>query len=185
MTATWNSMTDEARALTAATFEALTLLDGIHDRPAETDPQTGKRCGFTALYAYACDPATPMSAELAAALCEDAQLAADLRHLLAKECLYQTPRQAAASSGGAEHRQGPGFTLDIRPSQSEASQVYVVIHLNRHDERPEALFVSRRESDFLKEPLPAAPGDTFQLLFDADAAIVRALRDPQSEVFLR
>lgn len=185
MTATWDRMTDKGRALAAATFEALTLLDDIHDRSAERQSPKNRCCGFTALYAYACDPAMPLSAKLAAALHVDAQLAADLKRLLAKECLFQASRQAAASSGGAERRRGPGFTLDIRPSRAEATQVYVVIRLIAHGERPDTLFVTRRESDFLKQPLPVAPGDTFQLLFDADAAIIRALRDPQSEVFLR
>ena len=50
---------------------------------------------------------------------------------------------------------------------------------------PRSLFVSQREHRLIKQALPPAQGDTIQLLVESDSALAEALRDPQSEVFLR
>ena len=184
MTASWNTMTGEDRALVAATFQALTARDGLRDR-GRNEIGAEQTCGFADLYAYANDPRLAMPDDLAAALQAEPRLARDLERLLAKTCRFHAPRLAAASSGQLRHREGPGFTLDIRTSRAEASQVFVVIRLTQNDAPPEALFVAQRGSEFLKQPLPRMSGDTLQLLFEADATIVHALQDPQSEVFLR
>jgi len=185
MTAYWDSMTNEERDLAAAAFDALSVLDEIRTRAPEAHGERKQSVGFSALYAYVSNPGEPLSPALAAALREDAGLAADLKRLLTNDALYQAPSQAAASSGDSEQRQGPGFTLEIRPSQAEESQVYVIIRLTGPHERLGAIFVTYGDSGCLKESLPSATEGTFQLLFDSDAAIVQALRNPQSEVFLR
>ena len=183
MTVNWDSMTNEERDLAAAAFGALSVLDEIRTPKAAAAGQ--QSVGFAALYAFVSNPGEALSSTLAAALREDASLAADFKRLLANDALYRAPVQAAASSGDSEQRQGPGFTLEIRPSQAAESQVYVIIRLTAPQEQPGAIFVTCGDSDCLKETLPSATEGTFQLLFDSDAAIVQALRNPQSEVFLR
>ena len=72
------------------------------------------------------------------------------------------------------------------PSRAEPKQTYVVIALAQADARaPRSLFVSQREDRLIKQALPPAQGDTIQLLIESDSALAAALRDPQSEVFLR
>ena len=185
MTAAWNSLTPETQKAVAATFEALSLLDRFGEREQEQSPAGAKPIAFSDLYAFANNPDLPLSNEAALAMLRDPRLAADFARLLTKLSPYQAERQAAASTGGVEHWEGAGFTLDIRTSRAESSQVYIVVRLGDSTTRPRSLFVSRADSAFFKEMLPEAPGDTYQLLLDADTDIVRALRDPGSKVFLR
>lgn len=180
MTMTWQEMAPETRALAAGVFQALSALDQIK-QPGEAP----RPIGMSELYAYASEPAQPLTPRLAAALRDDPHLAADLRRLLVKTSRYHGPRLAAASSGALDHRDGPGFRLDIRPSRADTSQVYVIIQLRDETPAPDTLFVARPETEFLKHPLPSPSGDRLQLLFDAGAEIVQALRDPTSEVLLK
>ena len=181
MTPAWHQMTPERRALAGRLFEALTALDEI----SAEGPKPAKQVGFSQLYAFATDPDQPLSETLSDALQHQPRLAADLQRLLDKGCRHRGPRLAAASTGAINHREGQGFALDIRPSRADASQVYVVIQLAGELPLPSMLFVTRPEAEFHKQALPSPAGDRLQLLFDADAEIVRALQDPKSEVLLK
>ena len=57
--------------------------------------------------------------------------------------------------------------------------------LDQSRETPKTLFIARHQDALLKHALPDARGGTVQLLAESDSDLIRALRDPRSEVFLR
>ena len=92
---------------------------------------------------------------------------------------------AAAGTKALESRDGHGFTIRLRPSRAEPSQLYVVIELLDHiADTPKALFVAQHPKGLLKHDLPEARGGTVQLLVETESDLVRILQDPGSEVFL-
>ena len=182
MSPSWSAFSPQQKAVAAQLFDALCARDGLGR--AEAAPRVA--IDFGTLYACATEPERPLPDQLVARLEEDADLAADFRRLLAKTAAYHGPRLAAASSGTTGHRAGSGFTIDLRPSRAEPAQTYVVIALAQAGGlAPRSLFVSQREDRLIKQALPPAQGDTIQLLIESDSALAAALRDPQSEVFLR
>ncbi len=185
MTGTWKTFTQHRRTLTERAFDALCTLDEVAD--AQRAQGTGERqFGFADIYAYVNEPGRPMSAQLSEALEADARLRDDLLRLLAKTAGYRCPRSAAAGTKVLESRHGQGFTIRLRPSRAEPSQVYVVIELlDRAAEAPKALFIAERRDGLLKHALPEARGGTVQLLAETESDLIRALRNPRSEVFLR
>ena len=99
---------------------------------------------------------------------------------------FRCPRSAAAGTKALENRQGQGFAIRLRPSRAEPSQVYVMIELlDPGAEAPKALFIARHPKGLLKQALPEARGGMVQLLAEVESDLIRALRDPGSEVFLR
>ncbi len=185
MTGTWETLTPRQQDAARQAFAALGALDRL-DQAGRERSAGARRVGFSDLYAFATEPERAMTPALARALGADARLRDDLERLLVKTARYRSPRLAAASSGPVVHRQGTGFTIDLRPSRAEASQVYVIIELDDIvPGLPRILFVTGRRDRLLKHPLPAAQGNTIQLLAEADSDLIQALRDPGSEVFLR
>ena len=185
MTGTWKSFTQDRRALAEQAFDALSTLDEI--TAAMRARETGERqVGFGDVYAYVNEPGRPMSARLRKALEADARLRDDLVRLLAKTAGYRCPRSAAAGTKVLESRHGQGFTIRLRPSRAEPSQVYVVIELlDPAAEVPRSLFIAEQQDGLLKQALPEARGGTVQLLAETESDLIRALRNPRSEVFLR
>ncbi len=165
-------------------FEALSALDDL--AATKGKPVAGeRRAGFSDLYAYVTDPKRPMSQALEEALSTHPSLAMDLQRLLRKRARHHSPRLAAASSGRESNRRGTGFTISLRPSRAEPAQVYVVIEVfNLSSRPPRTLFVSQPDERVVKHALPGAEGGTIQLLADAESELVKALSDPESEVFL-
>ena len=152
----------------------------------ERRPAGERRLGFQDLYAYVADPDCAAAEQIEAAMAADPRLADDLRCLLEKTSLYHGPRMAAASTGSLSSRRGSGFSITLRASRAEPSQIYVVIEVIEPDGgTPKTLFVSQRDHRVLKHSLPEVDGDTIQLLAEGDSELVQALRDPGSEVFLR
>jgi hypothetical protein len=184
MTGTWKTMTQHQRVLTERVFDALSTLDEIG--AADHASGAGKRqVGFADIYAYVHEPDRPMSAQLSAALEADERLRNALLRLLTKTADYRCPRSAAAGTKALESRDGHGFTIRLRPSRAEPSQLYVVIELLDHiADTPKALFVAQHPKGLLKHDLPEARGGTVQLLVETESDLVRILQDPGSEVFL-
>ena len=184
MTNTWGRVTRDQREAARRAFEALSALDDL--AAARGKPVAGERsAGFSDLYAYVTDPERPMSQALERALSTRPSLAMDLQRLLRKRASHHAPRLAAASSGLESSRRGSGFTISLRPSRAEPAQVYVVIDvLDLASRPPRTLFVSQPDDRLVKHALPGAEGGTIQLLADVESELVRALRDPESEVFL-
>jgi hypothetical protein len=185
MTGTWKTFTRHRRTLAEHAFDALSTLDEI--AAVERARGTGERqVGFADIYAYVNEPDRSMSAQLSEALEADARLRDDLLRLLTKSAGYRCPRSAAAGTKVLESRHGQGFTIRLRPSRAEPSQVYVVIELlDPAAETPKALFIAEHREGLLKHALPEARGGAVQLLAETESDLIRALRNPSSEVFLR
>ena len=185
MTGSWNGFTTRQKEAAQHAFLALSTLDGLREAERRRDDDS-RRIGFADLYAFVSDPQRTMTAALGRALNEQPRLRVDLDRLIAKTARYHAPKLAAASTGPATQRHGTGFTIALRPSRAEPSQVYVVIELaDIVPGLPRLLFVSDQQDRLLKQPLPEAQGNTIQLLAEASSDLIRALRDPESEVFLR
>ena len=185
MTGTWKDLTQEQRSLAEQAFDALSTLDEL---AAASNAEDGRarRIGFGDIYAYVNEPYCDMSAPLRQALEADKRLRDDLMRLLAKTAGYRCPRSAAAGTKALESRQGQGFAIRLRPSRAEPTQVYVVIELlDPGAQAPKALFIARHPDGLLKQALPDVRGGTVQLLAEVESDLIRALRDPGSEVFLR
>jgi hypothetical protein len=185
MTGTWKVLTQQQRALAEQAFDALSTLDEL--AAANSAGESGERLvGFGDIYAYVNEPGRAMSASLREALEADARLRDALMRLLAKTAGYRCPRSAAAGTKALENRQGQGFAIRLRASRAEPSQVYVMIELlDPGAEAPKALFIAQHPDGLLKQALPEARGGTVQLLAEVESDLIRALRDPGSEVFLR
>ena len=185
MTGTWKAFTRDQRALAERAFDALTTLDEIA-AAKHAEGSGERRVGFGDVYAYVTEPGRPMSTQLREAIEADARLRGDLLRLLAKTAGYRCPRSAAAGTKVLESRHGQGFAIRLRPSRAEPSQVYVVIELlDPVAEAPKALFIAQHPEGLLKQALPDVRGGTVQLLAEVESDLIRALRNPRSEVFLR
>ena len=180
MTGTWKTLTQHQRALAECAFDALSTLDAIATEAR--DRASGERLvGFADIYAYVNEPDRPMNARLSKALEADTRLRDDLLRLLSKTAGYRCPRSAAAGTKALESRHGQGFTIRLRPSRAEPSQVYVVIELlDRAAVTPKALFVAEHQEGLLKHALPEARGGTVQLLAETESDLIRALQDTSS-----
>jgi len=185
MTGTWKTFTQHQRTLSARAFDALSTFDEIAAAQRAWGPGE-RQVGFADIYAYVNEPGCPMSPRLSEAFEADVRLRDDLLRLLAKTAGYRCPRSAAAGTKVLESRHGQGFTIRLRPSRAEPSQVYVVIELlDRRAEAPKSLFIAEHREGLLKHALPEARGGTVQLLAETESDLIRALRNPSSEVFLR
>ena len=185
MTGTWSGFTARQKEAARQAYLALAELDRIREAECRRD-RVERRVGFGDLHAFVIEPDRPMSSALAQALENTPRLRDDLERLLAKIARYHAPKLAAASSGVAAERVGPGFHLALRPSRAEPSQVYVVIELAELvPGLPRALFVTGHRDRLIKQRLPEAQGNTIQILAEANSELIQALEDPNSEVFLR
>lgn len=174
-----NLPTAETEPLAAAAFQALlderALLDAAPARQAIAPSR---------LYAYAAGLVAE-DAGIEAALAADPRLAADFARLLARTSTWQLPRLAAASSGEDVVRSGDNCRIELRRSEAEPSQVYLIIELAAPEALPTRLFVTRGDGQVVSAELPDARDGVIQLLVGADTALVAALRDVGAEIFLR
>ena len=185
MTRAWKTLEPRRKAVAERVFDALSSLDTLTER--ENAGETAERkVGFAELYAFATRSDLPMGEELKRALDESETLRRDLDALLERTAVYHFPRVAAASSGGVESREGEGFSLRIRPSRAATGQSYVIIEMaDDAADAPKTLFVCGADQQYGKYPLPDAQNGVIQLLVDSDSALVQALRDVHTEVFIR
>ncbi len=183
MTSGWSSFEPQQKQAAAFMFDALSTIDAVSDAIAEDGP---RHAGFSDLFAYVMGPEDEMTPDLAAALESQPALQADLLRLLKQTAQYRFPRVAAASSGSVAQRDGELYRITLRPSRAEPSQVYIVIDLaDPLIAPPSLLYVCRPGRRCEKHRLPVAQDGTIQILADAGAPLVEALRDNDAEVFLR
>ena len=124
-----------------------------------------------------------LGAEVAAALLEDSDLRADFDLLLERTARYHLPRAAVASTGELDRRETGGLVINLVRSRANPAQVYVLIEVE--GDRDETVLIVRTPvGEYLKESLPPPDGGTIRLLKSAEDPIIKALRDPASEVFL-
>ncbi|MEQ9643476.1 MAG: hypothetical protein RIM84_25885 [Alphaproteobacteria bacterium] len=179
MTITVTLPTAATEPLAAAAFQA--LLDERALLAAETARPV---IAPSRLYAYAAG-VNDADAEVEAALAADPRLAADFARMLGRAATWRLPRLAAASSGENLVRSGENCRIELRRSEAEPSQIYLIIELAAPETLPTRLFAAREGGQVVSADLPAARDGVIQLLAGADTPLVAALRDVGAEVFLR
>jgi len=184
MTGTWKDMDRSQRRAAERAFDALATVDSLTE--TATEAGQSRAVGFSDLYTYANGPSGPRDGEVRAAVLKDPRLRRNLDRLLARQSVCHFARAAAASSGDVDSREGEGFRLRIRRSKAVETQCYVIIEIEPGFETmPSALFAKTSAGAIDKYPLPEAQGGTIQILTDEDSDLVRSLRDPHTEVYLR
>ncbi len=143
------------------------------------------RVGFAELYKYATNPAHVASDTLIKALSSNLTIRRDLKRIIAKQAIVHLPKAAAASTGGITEREADGFTLSLKPSNADPEQVYLIIESVDRDESPTLLFIESDDSTILRLPIEDFQDGEAQILLSEQDDIVKALRNPGSEVILR
>ena len=125
--------------------------------------------------------------ELLTALRTDTKLSADFNALLQKVSWSHLPQAAAASTNeDLRLRETDLCAIRIEPSRAEPDQVYVIIELKDPDaSSPGSLITSASDGSLESMELPTDQGGVIQLLLEKDNALLMALSDHSSEVFLR
>jgi hypothetical protein len=141
--------------------------------------------GFSDVYAFATGLEQPTQA-LRQALLRDRRLRSALDRLLDKTSLYRFPKVAAASSGAIEGRDGDNYKIRLKVSQAAPRQTYVIIEFrDLVTNPPSAILFSKPDGEYNIHPLPEPDGKIIQILTDSDSALVTALRNVDTEVYLR
>lgn len=181
---TWKSLKPAQRNAAGQVFDALSMLDSLADR---TDAeQVAGSIGFSDIFAFATDPRREMDNTLREALMRNPRLRRDLDRMLANRPVYRFRRVAAASSGQVDSREGDGFSIRLRSSRADPRHTFVTVELAPGADRtPSMLIVCRNGEDYIKHALPEPQDGVIQLLVETDSDLVNALRDIQTEVFIR
>jgi hypothetical protein len=121
------------------------------------------------------------------------------RGILDTVALARQGQQAAAASlerGGMTLRPGPAFDLVMSASSREDGILYLQVKFHRHPgsapaaaaepdtEQPTMLF-AERDGHFTMVKLPEMMDDTIQIMLDQSHDMVQAVRDPETEFFIR
>jgi hypothetical protein len=141
---------------------------------------------FSRLWRFASGQVTH-DAELLTALKHDTKLASDFNALLQKVSWSHLPQAAAASTDDdLRLRETDLCAIRIEPSRAEPDQVYVIIELkDAEGTSPRSLITSAADGTLENLELPAPQGGVIQVLLQHDDAVLIALRDHATEVFLR
>ena len=119
------------------------------------------------------------------------------RSILGTVSMASQKQQAAAASresGGTTIRPGPAFDLVVSASSREDGAIYLQVKFhtrpgqgvddNLDGQRPSMLFADR-DGHFTMVRLPEMMDDTIQIMLDQSHDIVQAVRDPETEFFIR
>ena len=119
------------------------------------------------------------------------------RGILGTVSITSQKQQAAAASresGGTTIRPGPAFDLVVSPSSREDGAIYLQVKFHTRPgqgadddldgQRPSMLFADR-DGHFTMVRLPEMMDDTIQIMLDQSHDIVQAVRDPETEFFIR
>jgi len=183
MTARWNSLSPEQRKLAEATFDARETMDRLSGAAAEgIEPAVG----IQDLFDYATKPTAAGDGAVVDALAASPRLRADLDRILERTALYRFPLAAAASSGAVMQRDGEGYRIELRVSKAAQDQTYVSIALGTGvTAEPRAMLIQPPGEAPIKQDLGPPVNGTIQILARSDSDLVRALKDPKTEVYLR
>ena len=186
MTDAWKSLTPAQKRAAEETFAALSAFDYLMEGAKDKAEDSAERpIGFGDVYAFATGLEPPTQA-LREALLRDRQLRSALDRLLDKTALYQFPKVAAAASGTAEGRDGDKYRIRLKVSRAAPRQTYVIIELQDQTFKlPSALFYRKPDGEYGVHPLPDPEGGVIQVLADSDSNLVTALRNVDTEVYLR
>jgi len=154
-----------------------------------TPPSTRARLPFSMLHAYASDLSFDASDSFRRRLADDVRAQDDLSRLMARVAFAHMPRQAAAASAiGSDvvRRETAQATITLTPSRADEAQVYVIITLSDADAKaPTRLTLKDRTGVFADFDLGPFSAGRVQLLLENESLIVTALRNAETEVFLR
>ena len=119
------------------------------------------------------------------------------RGILGTVSIASQKQQAAAASresGGTTIRPGPAFDLVVSASSREDGAIYLQVKFHTRPgqgadddldgQRPSMLFADRA-GHFTMVRLPEMMDDTIQIMLDQSHDIVQAVRDPETEFFIR
>ena len=119
------------------------------------------------------------------------------RGILGTVSIASQKQQAAAASresGGTTIRPGPAFDLVVSASSREDGAIYLQVKFHTRPgqgadddldgQRPSMLFADR-DGHFTMVRLPEMMDDTIQIMLDRSHDIVQAVRDPETEFFIR
>lgn len=171
----------EAREKITQGFVVLHTLDRLQNREkAETAP-----VGYADLYSLVCGTPLRPVAEIQRAMLQKANLIRDFQAMLKRHSKSYGPRAAAASTHDVQERTGEGFTLTLKPSRADETQVYVQLKLGPKVDTPRYLVVSQSgEEGFIMHELPMASDGLFQWLENRSSELVRALQNREAELYL-
>jgi hypothetical protein len=99
---------------------------------------------------------------------------------------YQ-PRQAAASSA-SDYRHGSAFDIRIKPSAAQDGLVYVQLLFHQKmqlDQDQPSVLVSYRDGIYRQKPLTSIKDQRIQLLWHSDDPMLKDLRDPETELYIK
>jgi hypothetical protein len=110
-----------------------------------------------------------------------------LKAILDASAIAYQPRQAAASST-SDYRHGSAFDIRIRPSAAQDGLVYVQLLFHQkmmpEHEQPSVL-VSYRDGIYRQKPLTSIQDQRIQLLWHSDDPMLKDLRDPETELYIK
>ena len=119
------------------------------------------------------------------------------RGILSTVSIARQQKQAAAASrdnGGTTIRPGPAFDLVLSSSSRDDGAIYLQVKFHSKlsqgtaedldGPRPTMLFADR-DGLFTMVRLPEMMDDTIQIMLDQSHDIVQAVRDPETEFFIR
>ncbi len=183
MTGRWNQLGPDGEAMVEAAFVALETA-AILQRPTIDGPASA-RPSPSALWAHVTGAAPIPRGELAAALLADPGLREALTGLMERSALATGPRVAAASTAErVTERSGDGFRLRLLPAQGATDQTWVMIELDRPDPAPSRLTAQPADGPPESVALDPPVDGLVQMLAETSSALVRALADPATTVFL-
>lgn len=180
MTDRWCDLGPDGEAMVEAAFAALDTAAALSRPAAAAAPPSP-----SALWAHATGSKRLPQAELAGALLAFPALRETLSGLLHRAALAVGPRVAAAATGArVSERGGDGFRLRLLPARGAPEQTWILIALDRPDPPPARLTVLAVDAGPESAALDPPVDGVVQLLADAGSALVGALADPASTVFL-
>jgi hypothetical protein len=107
--------------------------------------------------------------------------------ILEKGAIAYQPSQAAASSA-SDYRHGGDFDIRILPSAAQDGLVYVQLLFHRamasDSDNPNVL-VSHRDGVYRQKPLTPIKDQRIQLLWHSDDPMLKDLRDPETELYIK
>jgi hypothetical protein len=182
---TWDKLNKDQRTQAEDSFVALSTLDDLLTYLVPAEEQS-RKLGFDDLYQYVVGTRELDQMALYQALKQNRTLAESFDLLLRNEASYYMPQAAAASSGDIDEREGEGFKIRLKLSRATPDQIYVMIEFeDLGAEFPSNLFLMPVSGECTRLDLPKGSDGTVQLIAEAGSDLIRNLRDPKTEVFLR
>ncbi|MEG3619699.1 hypothetical protein V5T82_14635 [Magnetovibrio sp. PR-2] len=162
-----------------AEFRALSQAQGLMD--AEGGAVSPSR-----LWAYAQSQLSDGFEDVLHALDQNPDMRKAYGAMIRSAAMYSFPEaMAAAEADTLPERAGQGCKLSLKPSRAEQTQLYLIIELADTSKKPKALVVSDKKDRTALLTLPQARDGIIQVIVEKNSDIVRLLKDPKSEAYLK